>query len=116
MELKSKVFTYISLLYWITEAILLLFMGGFGSFPVVASMIILILCGLRLFIKNQSYRVTFELLLFIYSVIFCFMALPASVFIHDTGMKILIYTLAVANLVISIMMLRELKEEIKEQS
>jgi len=113
MERDNKMFTYISLMYWITEAISLLFVGGFGSFLVVISIIVLILCGLRLFIKKRSYKITFALLLFIYSVIFCFMALPASVFINNTSIKILIYAISTANLLISILMLRKLRKEIE---
>lgn len=64
MEQKNKIFTYISILYWIIQGIFLLFVGGFGPFPVVVSIILLTLCGLRLFIKNHGYRVTFALLLF----------------------------------------------------
>jgi len=114
MGLKNNLFTYISLLYWIIQGISLLSVGGFGSFPIVVSIILFILCGLRLFIKNYGYRVTFALLLFLYSLIFCFMALPASVFIYNTIVKTLIYVITIINLIISILMLRDLRKEIKE--
>lgn len=114
MEKKNKLFSYISLLYWIIQGISLLFIGGFGAFPIIVSTTLLTLCGLRLFIKNHSYKVTFALLLFLYSLIFCFIALPTSVFIHNTGVKILIYVITVVNLIISILMFRELRKEIKE--
>ena len=114
MEQKKKLFTYASLLYWIIQGIFLLFVGGFGSFWVIVSIILLTLCGLRLLINNHGYRVTFALLLFLYSLTFCFIALPASVLIHNTSMKIVIYATAIVNLIISTLMLRELRKEIKE--
>jgi len=113
MKQENKTRTYLLLLYWIVEAVSLLFVGGFGSLPIFMSIIVLILCILRFFLKNHGYRVTFALLLFLYSLIFCFISLPASVFIHDAIMKILIYTISISNLMISILMLRELRKEIK---
>jgi len=82
--------------------------------PIIAAIILLLLCGLRLFIKSQGYKATFGLLLFLYSLAFCFMALPILVFIHSTGMKILIYAMTGINLIVSILILRKLRKEISE--
>ena len=93
--------------YWISQALSLLSLSvvPFGIIPKVLSMTILVFLLLGIFFKNQYYKLILSLVLILYSILFCCVALLWVGFIRPSIYQYLIISLAVLNLIVSIWML-----------
>jgi hypothetical protein len=108
--MKHKIIYYTSLIYWVIHILFLLSSGGFGSLaPKIIAMILFILLLLIIFLKDGNYKIILSSIFLLYSTIFCFIVLPASVFVQNS-MKVLVYAIIVMNFIMSILMFRELKK------
>ncbi len=115
MKLKNKIFMYVSFFYWMIQVLLLFTVNGFDNYTlIVIATIMIALLVLGLIIRNINYRIVLSLILLIYSIVFCFMALPVSVFIYDISTKILIYAITTINFIVSILMLGIFRKKIEQ--
>ena len=69
----SRASWYVFLAYWIAQAISLWFIKGFGSLPIIMSVIILLTCIIGLFMRGSGYKIGASIILFLYSIVLCMM-------------------------------------------
>ncbi len=110
MQLKYKIFWNLKLGYWIVQAILLFGIKGYGLLPVITAITIILLCIYAFFCSNSRNRMILSLLFIAYSVLFAFIAIISSVFIHDILIKTMFFMITIVNFIISISMFVDVKK------
>jgi len=115
----SKVSWYVFLEYWIIQAIFLLFVKGFGSLPIIMSVIVLLLCIIGFFMKGHGYKVGTSIILFLYSIVLCIMFILFFLFFPPRGsngyiLYLVFLLIILLNFTLSVLMMKQERKGIKE--
>jgi hypothetical protein len=101
---KHESILYGAIGYWLIQAVLILFIMGFGLIPLLWSIILSVICILRIIIKSNTYSILFSVILMLYSLVFASFVLLYSIFFYRFHSELynLAIIIALINLAVSI--------------
>ena len=114
----DRISWHVFLVYWIAQAIFLLFVKGFGTLPIIMSVIVLLLCIIGLFIRGAGYNIGASIILFLYSIMLCIMVIILYLFFPPRGsghILFLVFLLIILlNFILSALMIKQARKRIRE--
>lgn len=113
--MKKGILLYTTITYWLIQVVLI-FMFNDSKVPQIGSVILFILCVLKLFLENKNYDVLFSLVLTLYSLVFAVATLFLYVFLDQshTLSFVAIIGIAIINLILAISLLISSLKTIKQ--
>ena len=110
---KHTISLIIFLIYWVIQSLILYTVQGVGFTPQIASFLLILLCLLRLLIRNKTYNILFAVLLFIYSLFEGVLALILFSFFDQTlEYKVIACFIFIINIAIAFSMFVIARKEI----
>ena len=109
---KMDSFVKYTIPYWILQSLIMFFSSGFGFLTIALSLILFIICILKLFIKSKLFGIAYSIILIIYSVVFSIMAIILLLFFQQDYYLITIFAMiGILNFIISIITLTSIVRE-----
>jgi hypothetical protein len=109
---KMDGFVKYTIPYWALQSLIMFFLSGFGFLTIALSLILLIICILKVFIKSKSFGVVYSIILIIYSIVFSIMAIILLLFFQQDYYIITIFAMiGILNFIISIITLTSIVRE-----
>lgn len=100
---KMDGFVKYTIPYWVLQSLIMFFSSGFGFLTIALSLILFIICILKVFIKSKLFGIAYSTILLIYSIAFSIMAIILLLFFHQDNYLIAIFAMiGILNFIISI--------------